>query len=148
MCALLRFCKGHFLLPHCASEAEDPSSNTSRQDKAFLYGKKHIAKSAACLLVAGRAAGADAAGGAEAVWPANLWIAVFSLAHQRVRANFFIGARSVSFGSSFIHQWHPNLLIPFSFHQLRVAGPKQQLPREGCAEGRSVDEKQQRTEEQ
>jgi hypothetical protein len=41
----------------CGSRADDPSSNTSRQDKAFLCGKKHIAKFAACPLMAGRAAG-------------------------------------------------------------------------------------------
>ena len=34
---------------HCGSRADDPSSNSSRLDKVFLYGMKHIAKSAACL---------------------------------------------------------------------------------------------------
>jgi hypothetical protein len=45
--------QGPFFTPHCGSRADDPSSNTSRQDKVFLYGKKHIAKSAACLRMAG-----------------------------------------------------------------------------------------------
>src|SRR5450759_1754462 len=43
MGTLLGFHRGHFFSPNFGSRADDPSSNTSRQVRVFLYRKEHPA---------------------------------------------------------------------------------------------------------